>query len=464
MSGLRWPLHRNHRYFCLLSPLSFAFWIAFSVTCIAQEKDDVSHKYDDFLSRASWSEISRLTEERNADNLSVIDRMVAGHAALALNHTNRAMCHFSYVSDASSKNRWHKWAVNFADRFPERSISNYFLGDSWARLKKWDEAIKILQRESSSNEVTRLILNALGSVHAITGDADSAIVTLIQTSAIDGALADTFAALGGAYLQVEGFEGAVHAFNSALEIDPASIAALAGRANARLVLAVRHQKDPNASAQHWELAKKDFSRLSGYANECSSPEWTRLIGETISAAASLSSRVFDEVALKEAEITPGTPMSEIRRRIDNLTPNQVAVLKAAAPDWIASNKIARALPDMSATVKWSKKKGFEVSAEASIKIDRNNTRTNLSHQIKVAEYLYKRHPTIRPTPFMNPIRAWMVGHTDIGQEFSRPGGVTFKGIDAANINMVAWKIPFIYTLLYGTTEPFLIAEQGTNQQ
>lgn len=193
-------------------------------------------------------------------------RLLKGHACLAVNENNEAVCLFLSVQTPEDRELWLQWANQFATRCPHSPIAQYFKGDALARLDRLDDALDCftLAIEQAPGKQHALAFNARGVIHAsgndfrkARADFDSAVVSS------GGRLAEAYASIGALRIDSkEAANAALRAFNRVVGDDtlsppreglsPQYALALHGRACVEVVL------------DKFERAKKDFLLAEQY--------------------------------------------------------------------------------------------------------------------------------------------------------------------------------------------------------
>lgn len=192
-----------------------------------------------------------------ADNgpQTVFERIALGHANLALNDLNAALCRFL---DAGQDDLAALRAAtgDLVARHGDAAMAQFARGDALARSKMFVEATAAFDRALRIAPNTAIILNARSATHAALGDWETASIDAYAAIEADPGLADAHATLGMLYVQRrEAPRGAIRAFEAALERSPGSALALNGRGAAR------------AAQGEWDLANTDFAAAIG-ETEC----------------------------------------------------------------------------------------------------------------------------------------------------------------------------------------------------
>ena len=165
-------------------------------------------------------------------------RLIKGHACLAMNRNNESLCLFLSASSDDNLRKWRQWTEDFEDKYPSSGIAHYLRGDALARLEEWDEALHEFRTALDIHPNHPLILNARGVAYACLKEWHKSRIDFDEsTKQQEICLADSYANIGALRIQKkDGAEGALAAFNKALEIDPDFALALHGRGCVELVL------------------------------------------------------------------------------------------------------------------------------------------------------------------------------------------------------------------------------------
>ncbi|MCS7306165.1 MAG: tetratricopeptide repeat protein, partial [Thermoguttaceae bacterium] len=216
----------------------------------------------------NWRPVVQLLKEVTVNTPDAVYRLIKGHACLAANENNEAVCLFLTAQVPEAKTAWLQWAQDFCRRHPDSPIAHYYHGDALARLGKYQEAIQALSTAIAKAPSQRhaLAFNARGVAYATEKQFRKAredFQSAIDTSAQQ--LADAYANIG--FLRIdtkEGPEAALKAFDQVLGnntsqpkkegLSPEYGLALEGRACIKLVL------------KQEESAHKDFELAFKYAH------------------------------------------------------------------------------------------------------------------------------------------------------------------------------------------------------
>lgn len=258
----------------------------------------------------AWTPPAQLDAALAAEDWPVIDRLLAtienspgqvirGHAALALNRNNLAVCHFNGLGDDDQR-AWLVWVQAFAARHSDRAIAHYFRGDAFARLGRWGEARRAFDRALALRPTHALALNARAVVDVATGRWGEARDGFRDALASEPTLADAHANIGALLLHRRaGFRGAVRAYTAALQHSPDFALARVGLASAQVASGRARDAEPTL-------------RALGAVDRCVAP----LVAENLVATAAYMSgrRAGPQFADAEAGTT-------LDRRLDSVFAN-----------------------------------------------------------------------------------------------------------------------------------------------
>ena len=200
-----------------------------------------------------WSTVGAHLGEVSPDDPSPLTRLLKGHAALATNEGDEALCMFASVFDDVAEGgdpfqAWYGWASDRVAADPDGSAAHYLLGDASARLQRWDEALSHFDRALELLPDDAMALNARGTVHAARGDWTRAMVDFTAAMKAAPDLGDAFASRGALnVVRSSGPEGARRWFDRALERSPGSSLARNGRGVASYAMA------------DWDAAQADLT-------------------------------------------------------------------------------------------------------------------------------------------------------------------------------------------------------------
>lgn len=187
----------------------------------AQSVQVVDKKVEEAVLAEDWAKVAELLKSVDTQTPNSALRMIKGHACLALNRNNESLCLFLSAFSDDDLRQWDEWTQGLRKRNPDKVVSYYFYGDAKARLEDWGGAFKIFNEGLKRNGNHRLVLNARGVVYALTNQFDLARLDFEQAKGKQGDLhlADTHANIGAMWIQrSDGIEGAIKAYNEALNI------------------------------------------------------------------------------------------------------------------------------------------------------------------------------------------------------------------------------------------------------
>ena len=210
--------------------------VAYAALCAQAADSEVSPDVGKALLAEDWNKVADLLIKVDAESPSPVLRLLKGHACLALNRNNDSVGLFLSVSDTTELNAWHTWATAFKTSHPGESIADYYVGDSMARLGKYEGAIEALQVGLRVNQNQPLLLNAQGVCYAKSGKLADARKCLEAAKTASDKLADVQANLGWYWIErSEGAEAAIEHFDSAISRSRNFALALLGRAEVKTV-------------------------------------------------------------------------------------------------------------------------------------------------------------------------------------------------------------------------------------
>jgi tetratricopeptide (TPR) repeat protein len=204
----------------------------------------------------NWSQVAALAGD--GQGLSPVERLLAGHAELALNRNNESLADFLTVTTLGELEQWSDWARGLREKNPGIAIAYYFEGDALARMHEWPAAIAAFTAGLKLAPGHALLLNARGVSYAATWDMTNAMVDLKAATLRNPRLADAFVSLGSMWVQQQrASSGAMQALDKALELSPNSAVARTLRSGVRMV-----QGDFPASQVDVAQAMKNAGQLT----------------------------------------------------------------------------------------------------------------------------------------------------------------------------------------------------------
>lgn len=191
-----------------------------------------------------WEEVIRLIPKKAEPNLPAPLQTVKGLACLATNRNNESLCLLLGASSKTDLSLWEQWCDGFLAKNPAHPVGYYFASDAAARLQQWEQAVVDANMALKINHNHVLALNLRAVVFAHQGKLNQAREDIERVLKItDGQLADAWANLGYYWVQrQEGAQGAIRAFNRAIELSPEFSLAYHGRGCVNLVLGKQEAK------------------------------------------------------------------------------------------------------------------------------------------------------------------------------------------------------------------------------
>ncbi|GEM_PF-1101227 len=229
----------------------------------AQTFAEIDKPTEAALLAEDWPKVAELLASVTPETPSPVERLIKGHACLALNRNNESLCLFLSVLDGDSLialeniHQWQGWTNIFAERNPNNAIVYYFQGDALARLEQWNHAVKTFTKALEFKANHPLALNARGVVYCALRQFDNAMSDFLNAVTSNSRFADSHNNLGAlAVQQKEGAQGALDDFNIALKISPDFVLALYGHGCVKLIIG------------QWQEGKNDLQN-SISKNNCS---------------------------------------------------------------------------------------------------------------------------------------------------------------------------------------------------
>lgn len=188
------------------------------------------------LLREQWGQVIRLCADEISLRSSPVLRAIRGHALLALNRNNESLDLFLSMTEEVHRVRWEEWTASFGEQNASSAVVLYLKGDSLARRGDWRRGITVYGQavdRAKTPLMKAMILNARGVAHASVEEFEKATDDLETAGRMMPTFADAHASLGVVLLRKEAAEGALGAFEQALEHSQDSSLALIGRACAR---------------------------------------------------------------------------------------------------------------------------------------------------------------------------------------------------------------------------------------
>jgi tetratricopeptide (TPR) repeat protein len=223
-------------------------WMLFPHLAAAQDRTQLM---SDAALEQDWLKVSALAEGQQG--LSPVERLLVGHAELAMNRNNDSLVDFLMAVDPEQLAQWLSWTIKLRANNPESAIACYLEGDALARLHQWPAAIDAFSAGLQLAPSNALLLNARGVSFAAMWVPDRALDDLTKATVANPRLADTFLNIGSYWVQQKrDAYGAKVALDKALAITPDSVVALMLRSNLFLVQgnSIKAQADINEAVKH----------------------------------------------------------------------------------------------------------------------------------------------------------------------------------------------------------------------
>jgi len=305
--------------FCIL----FIALASLSIGCSTGDTQADSEPEAGYIAMAlgeDWQGVINELEPNYAD-LPPYEKLVLGHAYLAVNRNNDSLCIFMTVISDEELTSWNSWAKDLAENHPDSRIALYFLGDSYARLNDWENSLDtfngILGDEESGLEGISpgyfFALNARGVVHAATGNLEMAYDDVCDAIDASPDFAEAYTNKGVIWIhQSLAATGADTAFDQALDLSPDYVLAFNGRGIVK-----------TAMGQYLE-AEEDFNNAKDFStDECLEAVSTLAEINNIILNITVSDAVVDESLLAELD-----PAMAIYEQTGDIGP-----LRQATQDW-----------------------------------------------------------------------------------------------------------------------------------
>src|ERR1035441_878466 len=296
MSITRWSSVRVWKSSAVL----FAATAGFILPLLARQvpaTEKVDGAVETALLAEDWKTVANMLASVNPQTPSPVLRMIKGHACLALNQNNEAVCLFLSGSPTNQCLIWHKWAQDFVVSHSKSPIAQYLTGDAHARLNQLDAANTDFKNALGMNAgkcLKAMTFSARGVVSAARQNLSGALDDFDQALSTYSRFADAYANLGMRSIQKkDGATVALQRFERALELSPQYSLALHGRACIKMVLG----KDPT----------EDLTNAVRYAGCASTQALFR--DNTVRIAAYWRGMDKHQLIALESQPQPGTTMT-----------------------------------------------------------------------------------------------------------------------------------------------------------
>ena len=135
-----------------------------------------------------WPAIVRqVTDMKTVDPIT---NFIAGHAFLATDHANEAMCSFAVGAPPEARAAWSTWTSQLAAAHPTSAVAHYLEGDAFARNGDWAAARAEFDRALTLAPNDPLVRNARAVVEAAAGNWPAAQADLLTAAGMRDAPMD----------------------------------------------------------------------------------------------------------------------------------------------------------------------------------------------------------------------------------------------------------------------------------
>jgi len=184
------------------------------------------------IEKALLAEEWKVIAEKSGPDETLLDspvlRAIKGHAYLALNRNNESFLLFLSLRNEADRKAWWVWTEDIAMQNPRNPVAQYLKGDALARLSNHDLAIHSYNKALEQRPDMALALIARGVAYAVTHAWDKSLKDLEQASEMKNPLAEAYASLGTLLILKKAPDGAIEAYNKALDLSPGYILAYNG--------------------------------------------------------------------------------------------------------------------------------------------------------------------------------------------------------------------------------------------
>jgi len=223
---------KRKRDFLRLIVLAFSLFVVIAATWYFFKTDKFySNKIESAILANDWQRV--YDECLKEDSLFAKPETAAlvGHSSIMLNKNNESYILFQYLNaDSMRVSQWQIWALNFQNRFPKKSVTNYLLGDAYYRNGNPDKALEFFNKALKTDPKYSLALNARGTVFALQNDKNKALNDYNVACSHDPNIAEFIINRATLKYNNKAPEGAYHDFELALKNSPSSALALNGKA------------------------------------------------------------------------------------------------------------------------------------------------------------------------------------------------------------------------------------------
>jgi tetratricopeptide (TPR) repeat protein len=230
------------------------------------------------LTVEDWTHVAALlapVDERKPDP---VQRLIKGHANLALNANNQALALFLSLRDKADLQRCRAWATRFAKEHSDNATAHYLQGDVLSRLGEHDAAVQCLSLSLKLSPRHLLARHARAVVYATQGKFEAAADDFRVARDLDPKLAELHVSYATYLVQKRAdAQKALDSFEEALAISPDYVLALNGRgamlgqlkkpAEAETALKQAKQLSVGGLADMASVAEMNLAALAGEVNK-----------------------------------------------------------------------------------------------------------------------------------------------------------------------------------------------------
>lgn len=395
----------------------------------------------------NWAQVATLLKEVNPQTPSPVLRLIKGHACLAQNKNNQALCLFLSVTSDADRQTWHKWTEDFANQNSAKPAAYYLQGDGLSRMDLGHEAqaVAAFSQAVQLNPNHALSFHARGATYASLGKLDQAREEFKKATGNPGACAEFYTSMGTYMLQRRTDpKKAVEWFEKALKISPDYVLALNGKGSAKIVM------------RDYDGARADLEKAKSLANGCLS-ELTAVIQSNLQVLADERSRYLERQLAQATGTKPGVNFEERTKMFDGMSPTErQKAIDVVGNAYDFNQKVRGGMgPDK---VEVSLGAGIKdsilgptpyVEGKVAASKDLAATSTfNMENQKAVLDYAKEKY-SMTPQPIGNTEAFFkqQMPFSDYGK-MSKPGGVSAKELAEEPVETAAWNVFTLYGLLY----------------
>lgn len=240
--------------------------VIFVVPCYSASVSLIEENLKEALVKKDWDKVIETANTWNEqEKTTPVPYLVLAYAYYTKGDYQKVSQSLGPIDSQEKKEFLLGWTEEFVREYPQSSLSHLLKGDSYIRLKKYDDAVKEFDKAKELDQVFFLVYVAKGMLYTFQNNYDLAINNFTQAIKLQPNLADLYNNRGIVYYCQKKCELALADFEQAVKKSPTFTLAYLGQGRA-------HQCLGKA-----DLASDDFQKAKEISREgiSFSQTWTK---------------------------------------------------------------------------------------------------------------------------------------------------------------------------------------------